>query len=1114
MDDLAQWLEQLGLARYARLFAENDIDLDALPHLTDDELKELGVTLGHRAKLRAALKARADTHPSAEPGSPRAHETKPQPADAERRQVTVMFCDLVSSTALSTELEAEDYRDVIRAYQNACASVVARFDGFLAKLMGDGLLIYFGWPRAHEDDAERAISAGLGILKAVQSMTAIKGRPPAVRIGIATGRVVVGDIVGEGASQEAAIVGEAPNLAARLQAIAEPNTIVIADATHALAGDLFECTSLGAQALKGFDAPLTVWRVDAPRPIESRFEATRMRSLTPFIGREEEIDILKRRWQRACRSEGQVVLLSGEAGIGKSRIVSAFRDRVGAQSHTWLRYQCSPYYTNSALYPVVEQLARAARFESNDDPARKLAKLEALLALSRRPMAGVVPLIAALLSIPLGDGYAPVTVSPQLQKQLTLAALVDQLAGLAERRPVLFHFEDAHWIDPTSRELLDLLIARTSGLAALVLISFRPQFSPPWTGEPHVTLVSLSRLEARTCAHLTTHVAGAAVLTPGVVAEIVMRADGVPLFVEEITKAVLETIATEAGLVDARSRLAIPASIEASLMARLDHLGPVKEVAQIAAVIGRTFARELLAAVVDRDEASLETALDRLVSAGLIYQRTATGGVGYEFKHTLVRDAAYQSLLRGRRQQLHARIAGVLEQQAAETVQPELLAYHLTEAGVTEQAVDYWLKAGQRAMLRSAHIEAENHLRRGLELLAPLPQTASRLRREIALQNALGVCLMPTRGFGNPEVAAAFARGAELAERGDDARGLFVSLRGRGQYHFGSGDLRTGRDDTQRVMALAERMGDQDCLIEAHHLCWSVFCHTGEFAAAQRHVEEGIARYQRERDHHLTYTYSGHDPGTCSRGYGALILSQLGYAARAQAMANDALALAEALAHPFSMAIALVVVGFLNVTWRQTDAVRTLGERLIAYAGEMGLRPMVSFGKFIKGEALTHQGEIVEGIAQMRESLAELRAVRYLITMPPMIASLADAVQRSGKTDEGLAAVEEGLEMVDAGGERFVLPEIHRVKGRLLLDRSAADRDAAAAAYRQAIAIARDQEARLLELRAATSLARLWGENGKRDAARELLAPTYQWFTEGFDKPDLRDAKALLDELA
>jgi class 3 adenylate cyclase/predicted ATPase len=1109
MQQIAEWLEKIGLERYARLFADNDIDLDALPHLTDDELKELGVTLGHRARLRGALGAEAESHPSAKPGSRRARET----ADAERRQVSIMFCDLVGSTALSTELDPEDYRDLIRAYQDTCVRVVARFDGFVAKLMGDGLLIYFGWPRAHEDDAERAISAGLDILRAVQSMTADKGRPLAVRIGIATGRVVVGDIVGEGASQEAAIVGEAPNLAARLQATAEPNTIVIADATHALAGGLFDCTGLGARMLKGFDTPLNVWRVDALRPIASRFEATRMRSLTPFVGRDEEIDILGRRWQRACRGEGQVVLLSGEAGIGKSRIVSAFRERVGAQSHAWLRYQCSPYYTNSALYPVVEQLTLAARIEANDDPARKLAKLEDLLALSRRPLATGVPLIAPLLSIPLGDRYAPVTVSPQLQKQLTLEALVDQLAGLAAQRPVLFHFEDAHWVDPTSREVLDLLVARAPRLAALVIISFRSQFAPPWTGEPHVTLVSISRLEARTCADLTRQIATAAVLPPGAVDEIVMRADGVPLFVEEITKAVLEAVTAEAGVAEARSRLAIPASIEASLMARLDHLGPVKEIAQIAAVIGRSFAHDLLAAVVELDEAGLQTALGRLASAGLVYQRTVAGNVAYEFKHALVRDAAYQSLLKSRRQQLHARIAGVLETQAA-AVEPELLAYHLTEAGATEQAVDYWLKAGQRSMQRSAHIEAERHLRRGLEVLAPLPQTASRWHRETALHNALGVCLMPTRGFGNPEVAAAFARSAEIAEQNDDARGLFVSLRGKGQYHFISGDLRAARDDTKRVMALAERIDDHDCLLEAHHLGWSTFCYTGEFAAAQRHVEQGIARYQRERDHHLTYTYSGHDPGVCSRGFGAMVLGQLGFAERALAWADDALSLAEVLAHPFTMANALVLVDFLHQLLRELDAMRTVSERIIRYSTGMGLPMMVPFGKAFQGLALTHQGETVEGIAQIRQAMAEMRAMGTLVATPNGLAALADALARSGRTDEGLAVVEEGLEMAEAGGDRFGLPELHRVKGRLLLDRSAADRDAAAASYRKAIDIARAQQARLLELRATTSLARLWGEHGKRDAAREVVAPIYGWFTEGFDKPDLREAKALLDELA
>ena len=905
MDDLAQWLEKLGLARYAQLFAENDIDFNALPHLTDEELKELGLSLGHRAKLRAALRTLVENDPLARAGPPDSREGKFQPTDAERRQVSVLFCDLVASTALSTQLDAEDYRELIRAYQDACASVVARFDGFLAKFMGDGLLIYFGWPRAHEDDAERAVNAGLGILDAVESLTAVKGTTPAARIGIATGRVVVGDIVGEGASQEAAIVGEAPNLAARLQTIAEPNTIVIADLTHRLAGDLFECINLGARALKGFETPVTAWRVTGPRAIESRFEATRLRSLTPFVGRNEEIALLERRWSRACRGEGQVVLLSGEPGIGKSRIVSAFRQRLGDEPHTLLRYQCSPYHTNSAHYPIIEELVLAAQIERVDQPDRKLEKLEALLALSGRPLAATIPLLAPLLSIPFSDRYEPVNVSPQRRKQLTLAALVDQLAGLAEHRPVLFHFEDAHWIDPTSRELLDLTIARTASLAALVIISFRSQFSPSWTSEPHVTSIALSRLETHASAHLARQIRGAMLLSTGLANEIAVRADGVPLFVEEMTKAVLETVTAENRAVDALPALAVPASIEASLMARLDHLGPGKEVAQIAAVIGRVFPHDVLAAVAMLDEASLEAALSRLVTAGLIYQRTLSGGLAYEFKHALVRDAAYQSLLKNRRQKLHARIADTLETRASEDVEPELLAHHYTEAGRTEQAIDYWLKAGQRAMQRSAHIEAERHLGKGLELLAGLPETQSRFRREIALENALGVCLMPTRGFGNPEVERAFARASELSERIDDARGLFVSLRGKGQYHFVSGNLRTAREDARRVMALAEHMGEHDCLIEGHHLNWITLCYTGEFLAAQRHADEGMALYQRERDHHLTYTYSGHDPGVCCRSFAAMIQGQLGYPERANASAGEALALGEALAHPFSVAIAL-----------------------------------------------------------------------------------------------------------------------------------------------------------------------------------------------------------------
>jgi class 3 adenylate cyclase/predicted ATPase len=1024
-----------------------------------------------------------------------------------------MICDLVGSTALSARLDPEDMREIIAIYHRCCAEQITKAGGFVAKYMGDGVLAYFGYPQAHENDAERAINAGLGVLKAVQSLTAGKGASLAVRIGIATGRVVVGDIIGEGASQEAAIVGEAPNLAARLQAIAQPNSIVVAETTHALAGGLFECTSLGAQVLKGFDTPVNAWSVSALRAIESRFEATRMRAPMPFVGREEELDILERRWRRACAGEGQVILLSGEPGIGKSRIVVALQERLGAQSHTWLRYQCSTYHTNSALYPVIDQLERAACIGRNDSPDDKLDKLEALLALSRCPGIAAIPLIAPLLSIPLLDRYPPLNVSPQRQKQATLAVLVDQLTGVASQRPVLFHFEDAHWIDPTSRELLDMIAARVPTVPILVVISFRSEFSPAWTGERYVTLLGLKRLEPRTCADLAAQIGGAGVLPTEIVDEIVVRADGVPLFIEEITKSVLEASITSTVSANTQARVAIPASIEDSLMARLDRLGPVKEVAQIAAVVGRTFSHDVLSAVVTLEGAALEAALDRLLAAGLVHRRAVAGDVAYEFKHALVRDAAYRSLLKSSRQRHHARIANVLEAQFSSSVEPEVLAYHYTEAGRIEQAIDYWLNAGQRAVQRSAHIEAERHLRKGLELLAGLSDTVTRDRLEIALQNALGVCLMPTRGFGNPDVAAAFTRATEICERVADARGLFVSLRGKGQYHMVSGEVRTACEDTRRILMLAERMGEHDFLIEAHHLGWSAFCFAGEFRAAQRHAEEGIARYERGRDHHLTYTYSGHDPGMCCRAFGSLSLAQLGYAERALALCRDGLALAEALAHPFTVAIALWAIGILHQLRREPHATREAGERMIRHCSDKGLRPMVAFGKIFRGDALARQGEFVEGLAQMRQGIDESRSTGNVFTLPSFFPALASAYARSGDVSLGLAALEEGLAMTRRGGDRFSLPEIHHMKAKLLLARSASDTDAADAAYREAIEVARNQHARLLQLRASTSLARLWRDQGKRGEAFELLAPIYGWFTEGFDTPDLKEAKALLEEL-
>jgi predicted ATPase len=674
-----------------------------------------------------------------------------------------------------------------------------------------------------------------------------------------------------------------------------------------------------------------------------------------------------------------------------------------------------------------------------------------------------------------------------------------------------------HWLDPTSLEVLNRMVDRLTTLGVLLIVTYRPEFNPPWIGRSYVTALSLNRLGSHEIVAMIDRVAGDKSLPESTRRDIVEHTDGIPLFVEETTKAVLEAVGPDCGdhtiAAIPTSSVPVPASLQASLMARLDRLGPAKSVAQLTAVIGREFSHVLLNEVASEPEATVSSALDCLIAAGLLFRQGLPPHATYLFNHALVQDAAYHSLLKSRRQLHHARIADVLEARSSPAVAPELIAYHLTEAGRIEQAIEYWLKAGQRAMQRSAHIEAERHLRVGLALLAGLPETATRHHREIALQNALGVCLMPTRGFGNPEVAAAFNRAAEICTRVDDDRGLFIALRGKGQYHMISGDMRTACDDARRILALAEGVGDHDFLIEAHHLGWSALCFAGEFRAAQRHAEEGISHYERERDHHLTYTYSGHDPGTCARAFGSLSLGQLGYSERALALCRDGLALAEVLAHPFTIAVALWATGILHQLRREPDATREVGERMIHYCSEKGLRTMVPIGKVFRGDALARHGEFAEGIGQMREGIAELRSIGTLFSLPSFFAALASACARCGNVGEGLAAVEEGLAMTRTGGDRFSLPEIHRIKAKLLLVSSVADRDAAEAAFGEAIEVSCGQQARLLELRAATSMARLWRDQGKRQQARELLAPVYGWFTEGFNTLDLKEAKALLDEL-
>jgi class 3 adenylate cyclase/tetratricopeptide (TPR) repeat protein len=900
--DIAAWLQDLGLERYAPAFRDNEINERVLPSLTAEDLKDLGVTLvGHRRLLLDAIAALGSAGTAAAASATAAPPDAPAPStDTERRQLTVMFCDLVGSTALSTRHDPEDLRELIGDYHRAVADTVGRLDGFVAKYMGDGVLIYFGYPQAHEDDAERAVRAGLAVIEAVGKLP---GREDlSVRLGIATGLAVVGDLIGEGAAQERGVVGETPNLAARLQALAAPNALVIGEATRRQIGGLFDLEDLGAQQLAGFTDPQRALRVLGESGEVSRFEALRSGE-TPLVGREEEVELLVRRWQQAKSGEGRVVLISGEPGIGKSRLTAALSERIETEPHTRLRYFCSPHHQDSALYPFIAQLERAAGFARDDTVESRLGKLRALLGPGARD-GDDIALLSEPLSLP--SSAAELNLSPQRKREKLFEAILSQLEAEARRRPVLMVFEDAHWIDPTSRELLNLAVDRVRRLPVQLAVTFRPEFQPPWGGRAHVTSLALNRLGERDGEALVRNLAGNAGLTAEIVAEIVERTDGVPLFVEELTKAVLEgagqgdRVATVLATTS-QTALSVPATLHASLMARLDRLGPsAKEIAQIGAVLGREFAYELIEPVTQRSAAELQAALDQLGEAGLLFCRGTPPHSSYLFKHALVQDAAYSTLLRGRRQELHARVAAALEQHFADLVerQPELLAHHLTAAGDTERAIGQWLKAGQHAAMRLAYLEAIAHLERGLGLLHSLPESPVRNGREIELQLALGLCLYPTKGA----VAAkpAYTRAIELAESSGEPQQRFEALYGVWQSTTSSGGIAAASPLSERLLRMAEREGDDGLRLQAHHSVWSTWYHTGDPAKTRQHADIGRLLYDPEKHASHRLTYGGHDPGVCARDHGALAEWLLGYPEKARASIAEALALAERLAHPFT----------------------------------------------------------------------------------------------------------------------------------------------------------------------------------------------------------------------
>jgi class 3 adenylate cyclase/predicted ATPase len=1122
--DIGGWLRGLGLERYERAFRENEIDLRVLPELTTDDLKELGVAaIGHRRLLLkviadlAADAGRAAAGASSLPNPPPQAGEGRVGAEAERRQLTVMFCDLVGSTPLSTRFDPEDLREIVGAYHRCVTDTVARFGGFVAKYMGDGVLIYFGYPEAHEDDAERAARAGLAVVDAVGRLATQE--PLKVRIGVATGLVVVGDLIGAGAAQERGVLGETPNLAARLQALARPGTLVVAESTRRQIGTLFEIEDLGPQPLAGFAEPQPAWRVVGESEVVSRFEALRS-GITPLVGRDEELDLLLRRWQQAKCGEGRVVLVSGEPGIGKSRLTVALSRHIETEPHTRIRYFCSPHHQDSALYPFIGQLERAAGFARDDRQTTKFDKLEALLGDAAE--SGDLSLIVEMLSLSGGERFPPLDLSPQRKKERTLAALLRQLQAPTRRQPVLMIFEDLHWIDPTSREVLDLTVEKITGLPVLLVATYRPDFQPPWVGQSQVTVIALNRLGRNEGATLVHRLAGnLGALPPDIVDEIVERTDGVPLFVEELTKAVVEAGA-DRGYASVSavppSSLAVPATLHASLLGRLDRLGPAaKNAAQAGAAIGRYFSYELLAAAAPLAEPELQEALRRLVEAGLVFQRGAPPTAEYLFKHALVQDTAYSTLLRGPRQALHRRIAEALEQRFPDFVEtrPEILAHHYGEAAMADKAIAYWHLAGKLSMARSAVREATAQLRRGLGLLDGLPETRERKQLELDIHVTLTAALMAGKGYGDPEAVVALERANRLVtETASVGTPLHFSvLFGLWVSNCTAGATAAALEHAANFLSIAQSQPSSGPLLVGHRtLAQSLIC-SGDYPAALAHAETAASLYRPDEHRDDAFRY-GHDIGVSVFVFLSWALWHRGYPDRSARAAERALAYSRELAHAHTLARAFWGAGTAAVFARDVATACAYGNDCVALASEHGLPLWVAYGRVLQGWADAQKGEATTGIARIRDALAAAEATGNRLHTPLLLTLLAEALALAGKIEEGLAALDDALAKAAVSGEKGWSAEIHRLCGELTGRLPHPDPAKAEDSFRTALAIARQQGTRGYELRAATSLARLWGEHGRRTEARDLLAPVYGWFTEGFDTADLKEAKALLDELA
>jgi class 3 adenylate cyclase/predicted ATPase len=1097
-----QILRSLGLKQYEAAFRENAIDDTVLQRLTAEDLKDLGVNLvGHRLKLLDAFAAlRADAAKEA----------------AERRQVTVMFSDLVGSTALATRMDPEDLREVISAYQNCVSETVRRFDGFVARYMGDGVLMYFGYPRAHEDDAERAVQAGLELIAAVTALASPVSLQ--TRVGIATGLVVIGNLIGTGEAQERGIVGETPNLAARLQEIAAPNTVVIDKSTRKLVANFFELESLGEKDLKGIPRSVQIWTPLRASTVESRFEALHPAGLTTLIGRQKELELLLRLWPTVKSGEGQVVLLSGEAGIGKSRLTAALLESIAGEPHTRLRYFCSAHHTHSALSPFINQLERAAGFNHSDSPQQRLSKLHALLAESAYDPEHV-GVLTNLLALPVDDHYRLQDLTPQRHKEKTFAALMRQLDRLVGRQPVLVIFEDVQWIDPTSLELLAAIVEHLPQLRALLLMTARPQFALPWPSYPHLTTIALTRLNRSDGAALVLRLSGGKTPPTEVMDQILAHTDGVPLFIEELTKMVLES-----GLLRERDGayvlegplqpLAIPTTLQASLTARLDRLSPVREVAQIAAVLGREFHYELLKAVARLPSQKLDEALDQLVRSELMFCRGEIRHEIYTFKHALVRDAAYAGLLKSRRVHLHAATANSLEQKFPEVVQtqPEIVAYHYTQARNYEKALHYWYEAGKRSAARSAHNEAVGHLTQGLTQIPNIDDPILRDKSELLLQTSLGKSLRAIKGWSTDSVKQAYTRALQLCKESGLDEHTLPAVFGLWTWNFLRPPLGEAQALAEQLINAAENVDKPVYKVLGHEALGFTLFAQGKFTAAHAQLERSISMCE-DSDEPAYLDLSAQDPRVHVRLYDGMALWFLGYPDQALRSCQEARLYADKSQYPFSEAMARTISLRVHQLRGEAAVVAGQANAAIAFCEDHEFVHYLAMAMVLRGWAIAQQGGFEEGTAEIQEGLEKERVTGALLYEPYILGLLADACIKNGRYEQAFEVLDQArLRLGELNTDHFYVAEIYRLLGESHL-RSHRDLDQAEHYFCKGLMVAREQKANSLELKLCVSICDLHEltQRENADRYRSLLGEIYGCFSEGLDTADLVRARARLN---